>query len=274
VRWAGLAIVLLLLASGCQSKPTAAGPAAAPGTGTLVGVVVSAAIAPLPGVVVHLAPGGLSNTTDAQGRFTFAGLQPGAYAITANRTGYRPAQAAAEVAAGPAGAPLKLVLEADATSSRFFEAYVSDGFVDESFNLAGARGNSGNTDQRILIGARPPDFVQTELVWDSTQQLGSDLDLTAIADDHNTTIPDFAQAEGPSPLLMKINSSVIQQYKFGPKVDLLFTVFSGQADEPVPGRGAGVVVQQRFRLISHAFYGFLPPDSWRFSVDGDPVPPA
>lgn len=275
MRGAAVAVLLLLLASGCSGKGGAPGPtAAAPGHGAIEGVVVSPAIAPLAGVAVRLEPGGSNVTTDKDGRFAFPDLAPGAYAVQAARKGFRPQQTTVEVAAGPAGPAVRLVLDPDTSSSAFYEEYSLDGFVDESFNLAGARGNSGNADLRIPVGLRAPDFVQTEVVWASTQQLGSDLDLTAIADDHNTTVPDFAQAEGPSPLLMQINSTVIQQYKFGPKVDLLFTVFSGQANEPVPGRGAGVVVQQRFRMITHLFYGFQPADGWRFSADGEPVPPA
>jgi hypothetical protein len=32
-------------------------------------------------------------------------------------------------------------------------------------------------------------------------------------------------------------------------------------------------LNQPVRLFLHSFYGYLPPDGWRFAVDGAPPPP-
>jgi hypothetical protein len=271
---AAAAIVVLLLA-GCQAKP-AAGPSVSsdPGKGAVQGVAVSAAIVPLAGVGVRLEPAGRNATTDTQGRFAFDNVAPGAYTLLASKAGYLGAQTTVQVEAGPAGPLVRLQLEADTSSGQYVEAYAFEGIVDDSFNVVGARGNSGSTTAHYNISARAPDFIQSELVWDSTQQFGSDLDLTAVANDGNTTIPDFAEVEGASPLLMKVNTTLIQQYHLGPRIPMELWVFSGQAQEPVPGRGVGVAVSQRFTIYTHMFYGYLPPDTWRFTTDGDPPPPA
>jgi len=269
-----LAACILLLAGCTSSKAPTPAATAGPGVGSLHGVTVSEAIVPLAGVTVTLQPGGRNATSDAAGSFAIDGLAPGGYTLVAHLARYQDAQTAVQVEPGAAGPPVRIVLAADQAALAYVEAYSFEGAIDESFNVAGARGNSGSTTAAYNMSARAPDFIQSEMVWESTQSFGSDLDLTAVANDGNATIPDFAEVEGPSPLLMKINGSLIQQYHLGPKVRFELWVFSGQAQEPVPGRGVGVAANQRFAIYTHMFYGYLPPDAWRFSSDGDPPPPA
>jgi hypothetical protein len=84
-------------------------------------------------------------------------------------------------------------------------------------------------------------------------------------------MPDIAHVNGPSPLLLVLNSTVIAEGKLGPKVSLDMAIFAGQ-EEVAAGRGYGVAVNQQYRLITHMFYGYLPPEGWRFSNDGEPPP--
>jgi len=37
--------------------------------------------------------------------------------------------------------------------------------------------------------------------------------------------------------------------------------------------GCGLTVQQRADAYMHHFYNFVPPEGWRFTVDGDPEVP-
>jgi hypothetical protein len=237
--------------------------------GSVAGVVVSPAIVPLSGVSLRLEPAGLDATTDAEGRFSFDGLRGGSYTLVATLEGYLPATTVAE----PGPAVVQVVLEPDRQVGSYVESYTFDGFLQWSFNVGGAR-SANSVSPNYTIGVRPPDWIQSELVWESTQALGNTLDLTAIANDGGVTVPDFARSIGPSPLLMTINSSVILEYRLGPGVLLDFSIFAGEEPNPA-GRGAGLALSQSYRLVTHMFYGYLPPEGWRFTADGEPpAPPA
>lgn len=267
-RVAAPLVVLALIVAGC-SGPGAGGDGGGPTANgfTVDGVVVSSAIVPLAGVAVALQPVGAITKTDAEGRFSFAGLAVGAYTVQAHRAGFLDAAVNVEV---PSARIVQLVLEADRIVGVFYEAFVFDGFIEQSFNVAGARG--GTDAGNYTIGRRQPDLIQSELVWESTQSLGSNLDLTAIANDGNLTKPAIGEADGPSPLLLVLNSSVIEEFRLGPQVRLDFAVFAG-AQPVAADTGVGLAVSQPYRLITHMFYGFLPPDGWRFTTDGDPPLP-
>lgn len=271
MRWIPGLAMALLLASGCSDPTKSVLDEVTPGTGGLSGVVVTAAIAPLSGVTVLLEPGGHATVTGEDGLFAFADIATGAYTLSAVRDGYLRTSLGVEVGEGTPAGSVKVVLEADTATARFVESYVFDGFVDWSFNVAGAR-STNSASPNYTIGLRAPDFIQSELVWESTQAFGRSLDLTAIANDGNVTVPSIGESVGPSPLLLTLNSSVIQGAKLGPKVLLDFTVFAGE--EPVAAdTGGGLAVNQGYRLVTHMFYGFLPPEGWRFSSDGEAPSP-
>src|SRR5512143_1763546 len=61
-------------------------------TGTVAGVVKDEQGGVLPGVTVTLTGkmGSRNTTTDAQGAFRFAAVDPGTYSVTASLTGFRP----------------------------------------------------------------------------------------------------------------------------------------------------------------------------------------
>lgn len=267
-----LAFALACLMAGCLGSDPASpaetpdGPAAA--ASSIAGVVVSPAIVPLPGVALRLEPAGLDATTDGEGRFLFEGLRSGSYTLLASLEGFVPTTTVAE----PGPVVVQVVLEPDPQVGSYVESYTFDGFLEWSFNVGGAR-SSNSVSPNYTIGVRPPDWIQSELVWESTQALGNTLDLTAIANDGGVTVPDFARSVGPSPLLMTVNSSVILEYKLGPGVLLDFSVFAGEEPNPA-GRGAGLALSQSYRLVTHMFYGFLPPEGWRFTADGEPPGPA
>lgn len=132
--------VLLLLAvmtlSGCTGggadKPT---PTGDPDTGSLHGVVVDAAVAPVAGALVTIS-GGMNTTTNEKGEFRFDGLQPGAYVISATRLGYKGAQSSAEVVAGVTDPPLvKVLLERIASAQPYLDFFKLEGFYSCTFAL-------------------------------------------------------------------------------------------------------------------------------------------
>ena len=271
--WLALALVLPALLAGCAAgsgPPVGSDDDGLSATDSAIeGVVVSPAIVPLAGVALRLEPAGLDAVSDAEGRFAFLGLRDGTYTLLASRVGY----VATTLSLETGGPLLKLILEPDRQVGSYVESYAFDGFLQWSFNVGGAR-SANSVSPNYTIGVRPPDWIQSELVWESTQSLGNTLDLTAIANDGGVTVPDFARSVGPSPLLMTIDSSVILEYKLGPGVLLDFSIFAGEEPNPA-GRGAGLALSQSYRLVTHMFYGYTPPEGWRFTADGEPPgPPA
>jgi outer membrane receptor protein involved in Fe transport len=94
----GLAVVALVLGLvGPISMGTVFAQAAAPApastsTGNLQGTIKDASGAPIANVRVSLSgPSAQSTATDANGSFSFSGLSPGVYALTAAKAGYQPA---------------------------------------------------------------------------------------------------------------------------------------------------------------------------------------
>lgn len=268
------AALLLLLASaalaGCAADDgPAKGPAAAAEGAAIHGVVVSPAVVPLAGVAIRLAPAQLEATTGADGSFLFDNLAEGAYTLEAGKAGYRNSTVAIQAAAG---SPIvQVVLEPDPRVGAYADAYVFDGFVANSFNVAGAR--SGGGGPNYTIGERRPDLIQVEMVWEATQSFGRWLDITALPDDGQSgVVEDIGHVKGPSPLLLKLNATAMEAGKLGPKVGLDLALFAGE--EPVAAEhGGSVVLNQPYRIVTHMFYGYLPPEGWRFTSDGDPPAP-
>lgn len=96
-------------------------------TGSIDGVVVDGAIRPVEGAVVRLADR-MNTVTDAEGRFTFTYLEPGAFALAAERDGYAPAQVTVEVIAGLA-TDVKIVLELIPLPTPFVEVFQWSGVM-------------------------------------------------------------------------------------------------------------------------------------------------
>lgn len=269
MRW--LAVVLVALLAGCSDGKTGHGPQPGADTGVrgeIEGVVVSAAIVPLAGANVTLQPGNATTSSDADGLFRFAGLDPGSYTLTVTLPGYVPVTQAAQTGRAIA----KVVLVPDTSSQRYVQLQAFDGFIDSSANVAGARTSSGDT-PNYTFEPRLPDYIQVEMVWEPTQALGDEMDLTLVANDGGTAVPDVAHAEGKSPLVAAMNATAIAAAKFGPDVRLDLFIFVGQSDV-AQGRGVGAAVNQRFSAYTLFFFGFEPPEGYLFVRDGLPqVPP-
>ena len=74
---------------------------------------------------------------------------------------------------------------------------------------------------------------------------------------------------GNSPLMNFATGEEIEDAQIGGECSIFHSLFSGDT----AGTPLGLTVQQRFDAYSHSFYGFLPPEGWRFTTDGNPVPP-
>ena len=86
--------------SATSSTRPAADPVVEADTGSLTGVVLSDEELPLPGAGVILVSTKNATETDASGRFTFNGLQPGTYPVLVESLGFASATRKAEVRGG------------------------------------------------------------------------------------------------------------------------------------------------------------------------------
>jgi hypothetical protein len=291
-------------------------------TGIIRGLVVDVAVRPIADVTLDLRGADTTKTTksNADGAFGFDGLPPGDYFIVANKSGYVGAQQSTQVVAGVAEpAIVKVLLEADPSTTPYVEVQHLDGFIQCSVRPGFIGLQCGLTDEDIVNAeypfARVPEFIQSEMVWESTQAFGDELSLAIRClpgGDPVGRCPDgqltITRAEGKSPQVARINRTAVDNWTLGPEGDpMSISVFAfGRSDldvydeetvddaqEPVTGKpcldwmgtlfpagtcirmtGPGFIVNQKFDVYTHIFYGYAPPEAWQFSVDGDPPAPA
>ena len=258
-------------------------------TGIIRGVVVDEAVRPISGVLILLELGETDReaTSADSGAFGFDGLAPGTYFLQVAKPGFQPIQVSTDVVAGVAEPPiLKVQLVADPTSAPFFETYMFEGFIEcsaryfiEGRNFCSLRPEStDNTLFDIAPSGVTPTFVQGELVWESTQSLGDELSFNWRRDD---TSADYIDAEGPSPLLLQANQTLLEENEVGteqPLRTIIFTAHNGATEPPCLPEvgcawGVGVQLNQKFTVYIHVFHNMLPPEGWLFTVDGDPPVP-
>ena len=303
--------VAAMLAAGCLggSADDGGGTDLAATLGILRGVVVDEAIRPLAGanIRVDLADGTLRNaTTGDDGLWAFADLPAGAYVVRTLRAGYLEERTFANVTAGVADPPaVRIVLLVDQRVVAAIDAYLFDGYLQCSVTAVAAR-QACDADEAVqpacgLGGGCPANltedafmavhtlgragmaYIQSEVVWDPSTSLGASLGAVPAARDATGALQDYAGVEGPSPLIVPFPGDVANALAIGNGRDYALRVFSGYAEGTAPPClpspagcqwGVGATLQQRFTVVTHVFYGFVPPDGWQFGRDGlPPVPP-
>lgn len=327
---ASLALAASLLA-GCAGGDGGAEPEADFGdlglqatetTGVLRGVVVDAAVRPVAGVrITATGPGGaaVETVSTATGTFGLDGLAPGDWFVVANKSGYVQTQQSATVVAGVAEPPIvKILLEADPSTAPYVTAFRLEGFIQCSIRPMILAQQCGVTDEDVVNVNyemdRAPHWIQSEMVWESTQAFGDELSLSIRClpgdTDPSEKCPEgqrnIIRPEGRSPLVARINDTLIATWALGDTNPLSISIFAygrsdldmynesqvDEAQEPYTGNpcldwsgvifppgtcvrmtGPGFMVNQRFDVYSHVFYGYLPPETWQFSADGAPPPP-
>lgn len=306
-----LAVIALLagaLLAGCTSSadddPQAtSGPTfddlalqATSSTGIIRGVVVDDAIRPIAGAKVALTGGDAREaiSTD-QGTFGFDKLVPGTYFLAVSKAGFFAAQQSVEVVAGVAEPPIaKVLLAVDAENSPFVDTYVFEGFIECSTtsgvpgvvvlgaalcsfpNIVTDEAGLGNVTQdnfgAFYLLSKKPTWLQSELIWQSTQTLGGKMSVMYSWDcgDANGGFLCDHGAEGTSPVLLTADEAAIAEINGGDYSEEIFVrVFNEGLDET---QGAvGLTFQQKFTIYTHAFYGYEPTEGWRLS-GGEPVP--
>ena len=110
-----------------------------------------------------------------------------------------------------------------------------------------------------------PEFVQTEMVWDSTQTLSPELLMQQEALDtacEGDTL--LKNTEGESPLRSRVNRTNLDRTDIGGECGIYYSIFAGGAQ----GTPAGFSIEQKFTWYVTSFYGFEPDEDWWFIHDG------
>jgi hypothetical protein len=311
----GLVVWLLVatLLAGCTSQagapagPTDGGPVltATATTGVIRGVVVDEAIRPVQNAtVVARGPEGANRTviTGHDGVFGLADLAPGTWFVSASKLAYTPVQQSIEVVAGigdPSVTKLQLVFVPG--QAPFLNEVKVDAFVEcivpganlcailylypcvVSTAIGQACSNFTSDSSYVLFydalvaQQRIPDFLQAELVWESTQAVSDWLNLRYSAHepaDGAGLDARQAGARGPSPIVMPLNHTTATKWDTGTKKGIAYEVFGCvEAITPYITGCAGFVLNQRVSFFFDVFYGYTPPDGWQFSKDGPALPP-
>ncbi|MFO1535559.1 MAG: carboxypeptidase-like regulatory domain-containing protein [Thermoplasmatota archaeon] len=316
--------------AGCASKAAQEpiddlGLRATPTTGVIRGLVVDPAIRPIEGVQVVLpASGGAkerSATTNADGLFGFEAVDPGSHFLRVSKPGYADTQHSVQVEAGDSAPPLvKVHLAAVPGAAPYVQSFKFDGFLECALSAVAlcsafngptcgmdpvpCTPNATNDNfANVVPIERPPQLVQSEMVWTTTTSASDQLWLwhsRAAKGDGSYNGSCNCWAQGKSPLLMVSNETQAAGNHYGTWHDLYLRVFTGSIEgtrnpldsaqcypgdparpvfEPL-GRdpnvycgGLGYSVEQSFTTYTHVFYGFLPPVGWRFSATPDvPAP--
>ncbi len=311
-----LTLALLMMATalaGCadDAEPLDAGDAdkglediqveATKDTGIIRGVVVDETIRPIADATVTVLVDGedaKTTTTNVDGGFGIDGLKPGSFFVRVSKDGYKDAQISVDVQANNQNAaPLKILLEINPSTAPYFQEFVFVGFIECSVSiiavgLAACSGVGNDHFIEYYEVDREPQFIQSEMLWDSTQAAGDRMTLLHSATGNSSLLDNYVDEEGVSPLLGKANKTTLEFYSIGDGNDLMIRVFNAPIEQtdvgtyfgdPTDGdncierpdlggctTGIGATIQQEFTVYAHAFFNYQPPETWVFTVDGTP----
>lgn len=327
--WLLAALLCTVALAGCSDAKKASvddvefdglGLEATPDTGIVRGVVVDASVTPVAGADVTIELLGKTTQTGENGAFGFDGLAPGDHFLRVSKLGYLTTQQSVRVEANVAEPPVvKVLLERDPAATPFLQVFKFDGFLECSFSLIlvlfAACGvlPEDVSNNEFLVEYTFDDglaYVQSEVLWDSTQALGDELSV-GYDDLSGAEQRDMNGTSGKSPLVVVLDAPIIQEFALANGTAATFRVFADDVDEtdavpirevqqaynesaPQPVRdvlgqdcimwptlfdacigagGIGIVANQEFTVFTHAFYHFLPETGWQFSMHGDPPVP-
>jgi hypothetical protein len=297
-----MAVVLGLLLCGCaglsEPAPGEAQSMDASASGLIRGVVVDESFRPIADAEVAVFGSEFPTAhTGVEGDFEFEPLPTATHVLVIKKAGFLPVQQYAKTDQGSDLEPLVVQMVRVPPSSmgyysvQKFEGYIecTTGYVAvcggpnvlsmavcQGFGLC--LGNVTNDQYGAEFHYWPySTMIQSEMHWESAQALTSE--LTLIMEtlsgclDSEGPVPDSGYeeiVEGASAIFNVVDIDEITRWGIGQRCSILHSVFSGG----LAGTNAGVTLQQRFTIVSHAFYGYTPPEGWQFSLHGDPPIPS
>ncbi|HLF16932.1 MAG TPA: carboxypeptidase-like regulatory domain-containing protein [Candidatus Thermoplasmatota archaeon] len=211
---------------------------ATPDTGIIRGIVFDPSIQPVgDATVTATGPDQQAHTatTTATGAFGFDGLAPGTYFVGAAKPGYISAAQNVEVMANVADPDVvKIRLEVDPATKPYIDTLQWDGFIECSFSLVAFRlaacdGVGNDEFLQSYAFDQPPSWIQTEMVWDSTQSGGDEMQISVT--DFSTDLQVRVNASaGPSPVYLTVNETQIQEFRYGVNNTYVLRVFNDAVD--------------------------------------------
>ncbi len=265
--------------------------------GVIRGVVVDDTIAPLAGASVAIeGQEGKATTSNEEGRFAFANVEPGFVQLLVDMDGYGEVRMQVSVEAGvKTPAIIQVQLYPDPSELPFVQPLTFNGYLDCSISSPAYRvavcslpGLDMVFDDNFMTtysGLGPnPDYIQSEMIWESTSPAGDAMMMTLEADVlDGGEIGDDAQ--GLSPLIIKSDKERINASRFSDTIiQRVFNYEYPGTAPPVPVcgvpnpihggtmcvKGVGATLQQKFDIYTHVFYRTAPSADWQFSTHGSP----
>ncbi len=254
-------------------------------TGVIRGVIVSSSIVPIEGVKVTIRSTGAEAISSANGEFGFADLEPGTYFLRASKLGYNSTDSSVEVVADVDRPPIvRILMESNAAALPSVEILEFEGFLQCSVTAVVVGGNicglvdivTGEALDSPLISYEleiQPTYIQSEMVWESTQPAGNALNLMySWPDDACEPFLCDHEISGGSPLILKLDEEGVDAIGFGRDHELMIRVFNTGLEET--GGSVGLTFEQRFTVFTTVFYGFTPSEGYLYINDGQPTPPS
>jgi hypothetical protein len=299
-------ILLALVLAGCSgtSRPTTLPEGVSATTGAIQGIVVDPAIAPIAKVHVTLAlpaGGNKTATTDAGGRFSFGDLAPGTYLLAFEHLLYVPTRTVAEVRPGVDPAPTRVQMAPVFTATPYHEQLKYKGsllcgygtpatssicVLDYTQLVCGGGCAPSEHDRlqhlqgdrrsfNLTVGANWATLV-LEVAFDPPSAGNAESMLMSLSYTGRTSSESFGSVSGPSPLLLRFETSVKHPTEQGAKRPLINA--SGESDLYLflneasgPNSPVAFAYQQDLQVFETTFYNAKPPEGWSFAK-GDEFP--
>jgi hypothetical protein len=303
MRWAALAVVVLVLLAGCAGSgagdggavPSGLAPPAA-GRGSIAGVVVDQAIRPVAAAAVRLEGAGepVAASTAGDGTFQFADLVPGTYVLAAEHPIHSSAQATVLVEPGQV-AMAKLLIERLFTQEPFHETLKFDGFLQCAYDLTVMSSVCVNDythfvglgytcdDCEHLVDSRSHDFALGpgwqsavfEMRWEASAQGTSPEMRLVVSHFPRPATHWYCSGSGPSPVYVRMDLGVeCEDRQDDPSLvppEGLPNMHLFTATNAPDGQPAAVALSQPFSVFMNLFYYGNAPEGWSF-VRGDDFP--
>ncbi|MEK6985976.1 MAG: carboxypeptidase-like regulatory domain-containing protein [Candidatus Thermoplasmatota archaeon] len=288
-----LAVASLFLA-GCSGAgdeststvdPFAETPDLASGKGLIRGLVLTPGLVPVKGAIVELPTFAPNQTTDDNGAFVFADLEPGTYFLKVSKPGWTTLQQSADVAANdPEPAILKIAIERIPGAEPRALTLRLNGYISCSIGLPVTFLDCNTIEEqmsRLHFGIEgKPDWIQTEILWQSSQPTGDWLYVIQGLCSCEGGIPDVGgarfneTAEARSLHVARASPGFLKEHEVGSaEAKELVIDVSASGPEPATTNGSGIALSQKFEVFATFFYNLDPDPAWTFVEDGDyPVP--
>jgi hypothetical protein len=242
-------------------------------TGIIRGLIVDAAIVPVADANIELIGQEKTTRSNEDGQFGFAELDPGAYFVKVTKLGYAEVRQSIQVEAGVDKPALsRILMEVDIEGMPFTELQMFRGYLQCGAGL----GAAGSVNACVLVDSinvfdvpTQADLTTTqlEMVWAGTNVFGDGLDLGLY--NPNTLASNFVSTDGPSPQILTVAGSAIEE-KYGEDMaSYTFRIFPGNDGDV----GVTAIIEQKVDIFVTHFHGFEPTEGWAFINDGEhPLP--